>query len=103
MLLHLEHPDFDFFLRGADGASAKVNERTLTASFVLAPDKLIEDWPVRDVRTLRASDLEPLWALEPELILLGSGGTQAFPPADYIALGLFSGYSDCDRSLVFPV
>ena len=91
MLLHLEHPDFDFFLRGADGASAKVNERTLTASFVLAPNKLIEGWSVRDVRALRVDDLEPLWALEPELILLGSGATQAFPPAETMAACLSRG------------
>lgn len=95
MLLHLEQPDFEFFLRGADGASAtvsaNVNDRTLTASFVLAPDTLIEDWPVRDVRALRVDDLEPLWALQPELILLGAGATQAFPPAETMAACLARG------------
>lgn len=95
MLLHLEQPDFEFFLRGADGASAtvsaNVNDRTLTASFVLAPDTLIEDWPVRDVRALRVDDLEPLWALQPELILLGAGATQAFPPAETMAACLSRG------------
>jgi hypothetical protein len=45
MQLHLERPDHAFFLRSADGASALVNERRLTASFVLAPDTLIETTP----------------------------------------------------------
>ena len=91
MQLHLERPDFEFFLRGADGTSALVNARTLHASFILSPNTLIEPWPVTDVRRLVATDLEPLWALQPELILLGSGGTQAFPPAQTLAACLARG------------
>jgi uncharacterized protein len=91
MLLHLERPDFDYFLRSADGATAKVNDRVLTASFIVAPQTLIEDWPVRDARTLAPVDLEPLWALQPELILLGTGGVQAFPPAETLAACLSRG------------
>jgi uncharacterized protein len=91
MLLHLEHPDYEFFLRGADGASAKVNDRILTGSFVLAPDRLIEDWPVSDVRALSVVDLELLWALQPEVILLGSGERQAFPSAQTMAACLARG------------
>jgi uncharacterized protein len=91
MQLHLERPDYEFFLRGADGASAKVNDRVLTASFILAPDRLIETWDVQDVRALQIADLEPLWALQPELILLGSGATQAFPPAQTMAACLARG------------
>lgn len=91
MQLHLERPDFEFFLRGADGASALVNDRTLRASFILSPHRLIEDWPVVDVRILSVADLQPLWALEPELILLGSGAAQAFPPAQVLAASLGRG------------
>lgn len=91
MQLHLERPDFEFFLRGADGASALVNDRILRASFILSPHRLIEDWPVVDVRILSVADLQPLWALEPELILLGSGAAQAFPPAQVLAASLGRG------------
>lgn len=91
MQLHLEHPDHEFFLRGADGVSARVNGRTLTASFILAPDRLIEDWPVRDVLALRAEDLSPLLALQPELVVLGCGERQAFPPAETMAACLTRG------------
>ncbi|HEY0659717.1 MAG TPA: Mth938-like domain-containing protein [Lysobacter sp.] len=91
MQLNLERPDHEYFLRGADGDAALVNDRRLAASFVLAPDRLIEDWPVRDARTLSADDLAPLLALQPEVILLGSGATQAFPPAAAMAAGLTRG------------
>lgn len=91
MLLTLERPDHEFFLRGADGQVALVNDRRLERSFILAPDRLIEDWPVLDVKTLTIEDLAPVFALEPELIVLGCGATQAFPPAATLAACLGRG------------
>lgn len=91
MLLHLERPDHAYFLRGADGASALVNDRKLIASFVLAPDTLVEDWAPCDAATLSPADLEPLFALQPEVILLGSGARQVFPPAATLAACLSRG------------
>lgn len=91
MQLTLERPDHEFFLRGADGRVALVNDRRLERSFVLAPNRLIEDWAVADVRALGIDDLEPLFALEPELIVLGGGATQAFPPAATLAACLRRG------------
>lgn len=91
MQLHLERPDHEFFLRGADGASALVNDRRLTASFLLAPDTLVESWPVRDVAAMSPADLEPLFALSPELVLLGCGDRQTFPPAATLAACLSRG------------
>ncbi|NOT86745.1 MAG: Xcc1710-like domain-containing protein [Lysobacter sp.] len=91
MQLHLERPDYTYFLRGADGTSALLNERRLTASFVLAPNTLVEDWPVHDVKTMVPADLDALFALQPELILLGCGATQAFPPAATMAACLSRG------------
>jgi len=89
-LVH-ERPDFEFFLRAADGASALVNDRALTASFVVAPDALVEDWAVRDATSLAPADLAPLLALEPELIVLGTGAVQAFPPQETLAACLSRG------------
>lgn len=91
MQLVLERPDYAYSLRGADGRHALVNERTLTRSFIVAPDALVEDWPVADITAMHPKDLEPLFALEPEVILLGSGETQAFPPAEVLALSLQRG------------
>lgn len=91
MQLHLERPDYDYFLRAADGDSALVNDRTLTRSFIIAPDTLVEDWPVHGIAELRVEDLEALLALKPELVLLGSGEAQAFPPAQAMAACLTRG------------
>jgi uncharacterized protein len=91
MQLHLDRPDHAFLLRGADGHHALVNERRLEASFVIAPDRLIEDWPVSAIDALTPADLEPLLALAPELVLLGSGDHQAFPSPELQAACLSRG------------
>ena len=91
MQLNLERPDYQYFLRGADGVSALVNDRRIERSFVIAPDALVEDWPVRDAGAMAPSDLDALFAQEPELIVLGTGATQVFPPAAVLATCLQRG------------
>lgn len=91
MQLNLEHPDYEYLLRGADGTTVVVNERHLTASFFLSPQQLVEGWPVDDARGLEATDIDPLLALDPEVVLLGTGGTQVFPPASVMAACLGRG------------
>ncbi|GAB6195184.1 Mth938-like domain-containing protein [Lysobacter xanthus] len=81
MQLTLENPGHAYVLRGADGASALVNDRRLTRSFVVSTDALVEDWAATDVRTLTPELLAPLLALEPDVVLIGSGAKQAFAPA----------------------
>lgn len=91
MQLTLEDPDFDYFLRGANGSAALVNDRRLERSFIVAPDALVEDWGVASVDALTVADLEPLLALDPEVVLLGSGDRQVFPPAQVLAACLARG------------
>ena len=91
MQLNHELPDYAFTLRSADGQSARVNDRTLSASFILSPQQLVEDWPVRDSASLAPDDLAPLLALKPEVVLLGTGERQVFPPAAVMAACLSQG------------
>lgn len=85
MQLNLERPDYAFTLRGADGAHALVNDRVLRSSFVIAPDTLVEDWPVTHAGTMEPSHLDAVFALQPELVLLGTGATQVFPAPSVLA------------------
>ena len=91
MQLSHELPDYAFTLRSADGRHARVNDLTLTDSFILSPQQLVENWPVRDSAALTADDLAPLLALQPEVILLGTGERQVFPPASVMAACLRQG------------
>jgi uncharacterized protein len=91
MQLNLERPDYTYFLRGADGTGALVNEHRLARSFIVSPNALVENWPVRDARTMTPTDLDALLALQPALIVLGTGAQQQFPPAAVMAACLQRG------------
>jgi len=85
MYLRHDRPDYEFALRSADGQHARVNDQVFHHSFAVAPDRLLEHWPVRSAASLVADDLEPLLALNPAVLLLGTGATQVFPPAAVMA------------------
>ena len=89
-LIH-ERPDYDYVLRGADARSALVNDRELRASFIIAPDRLVEDWPAPAIGALEPEQLEPLLALQPEVVILGTGDAQGFPPPRAMAACLSRG------------
>jgi uncharacterized protein len=91
MQLNLERPDYQYFLRGADGTGALVNDRRLQRSFVIAPNALVEDWPVRDAGAMVPADLDVLLAMNPELVVLGTGAQQRFPSAAVMAACLQRG------------
>lgn len=91
MQLNLEKPDYEYFLRAASGRSALVNTREINASFIVSPQHLIEDWPVADVGQLTVELLQPLLALQPEVVLLGTGERQRFPGAQIIGTCLSRG------------
>lgn len=91
MQLNHELPDYAYALRSADGRSARVNDRVLETSFILAPNELIEGWKVDASAALVPDDLAPLLALNPELVLLGTGERQVFPSAAVMATCLTRG------------
>ena len=86
-----ERPDFEYVVRGADGQRVLVNERALTSSCIVAPDRLVSDWPVTAVAGLDDAALAALFDLQPDVILLGTGEHQAFPPPRVMATVLQRG------------
>lgn len=63
----------------------------LSSSFILGDDRIIEDWSVSTPNRLHANDLEPILALKPEVVLLGTGTRQVFPPGEVMAAFLQRG------------
>ncbi len=85
MDLSLERPGGDFlYVRRVGEQAIVVNEREVRGSFLLAPDR-IEPWPVHDTGSLAEEHIEAVLALEPEVVLLGSGGRQVFPAPAFLA------------------
>ena len=85
MDLSLDRPDDFLFVRRVATHGITVVDRELTASFLLAPDRAVEQWPVTSATQLDEGHVEGILELKPELVLLGTGARQQFPPAAFMA------------------
>ena len=66
-------------IRGYGPGEVRIAQLVQHAPCIVTADRLILDWPARDVATLGAADLEPLFALQPDVVLLGTGAKQTLP------------------------
>ena len=65
----------------------QVGEIGYRRSLVISPDRVLDDWRPQTPEQLGAEDFEPILALSPEIIVLGTGASQRFPdPATYGAI-----------------
>ena len=85
MDLSIERPEGYLFVRRVGENGITLIDRELTDSFLLAPDRAVEHWPVHEAAELGADHVDALLALQPELVLLGTGARQTFPAAAFMA------------------
>lgn len=85
MRLDIDRPDTLNFIRAYGPGLIRIGAREITGSVIVTPRALIEDWRPRHLSELVKSDLEPVIALHPEVLLLGSGARQAFPEPGLLA------------------
>jgi uncharacterized protein len=72
-------------VRHVDAHRVTLVDHDLTRSFLLAPDRAIENWPVDNAAMLDESHVAAVLELQPELVLLGTGEHQVFPAAAFMA------------------
>ena len=63
----------------------EVNRARHTQSLVVGSDQLLVDWPAASVQDLNADHIAALAGLAPEIVLLGTGPTFAFPEPALLA------------------
>jgi uncharacterized protein len=85
MQLTLNRPGEYLFVRAVGADAITVVDRALTASFVLSPERAVENWPVTDVTAIGDDALAAILALEPAVVILGSGPRIVFPPQAVLA------------------
>lgn len=68
-----------------------INEEVIRESVVITPERIIRDWLPARFEDLEAAHLGRILELAPEIILLGTGETQRFPPAEITATVLTQG------------
>jgi uncharacterized protein len=63
----------------------KIGERWLSGNVIVAPDQLIDSWLVAAAAEITVADLESALALEPQIVLLGTGASLVWPEADLMS------------------
>ena len=91
MQLTEHHNERQFFLRRADAVSAVVVDRTVTTSFVVSADAIVEDFPYTKSDQLDDAAVDKIAGLKPEVVLLGTGDRIVFPPQKILAAFLRRG------------
>ena len=84
MKLHLsDNSGLNIFSGYGDGYVA-VNQVRYTDSMIVLPEQIVEHWPVSSIDQLEMEHFDPLLAVQPEIILLGTGMSLQFPNASLI-------------------
>lgn len=91
MELNLERPRDFLFVRRADARTVMIVDRSFTTSIILARDRVIDDWSIADVKAMTPDHVEPIVALAPDVVLLGTGARQQFPSQAVLAAFLQRG------------
>jgi uncharacterized protein len=84
MQLMQDKPEGYLFVRNCAPGAITIVDRVLTRSFILAPDRVVEDWPATKASEFDVTAAEAIAALEPEVVLLGTGERQVFPSREAI-------------------
>ena len=69
-------------VRAYSRTELRIGEELVRTSCIVSADRLISDWPPARFEALLPEHLEPIFELKPEVVLLGTGERQRFPPAD---------------------
>ena len=74
-------------VRAYSPSELRIGEHSIRTSCIVTAEQLITDWEPRCFEALQPAHLAVLLALEPQIVLLGSGAQQRFaPPAIRAAL-----------------
>jgi len=85
MKFTLDRPGTPHVVRGYAPGRLRIGEREYARSVIVSAATLIDDWRPQHIGELTAADLEPALALQPQVLLLGSGARQVFPPPELLA------------------
>ncbi len=79
MKIHLESAVGQNLIRAYAPGRITINEQVYTRSLIVTPQQIIVDWPPVTFADLLAGHFEALAALQPEVIVLGTGRRLQFP------------------------
>lgn len=69
------------FIRSYSSEEVRIGERSIRSSCIVTAAALVAPWPPASLEAVTVDDLEPIFELQPELVLFGTGRRQQFAPA----------------------
>lgn len=82
MKFTLEPPTRANLVRSYSDSELLIGDVRVQQSCLVTADRLITEWPPASFAELAPAHLEAIFALDPELVLLGTGPTQRFAPPE---------------------
>lgn len=78
-----EESSSTFSIQSISGDGVVIDNRRITESVLVSP-RALEAWPPRAVAGLTDEHIEQCRDLQPEIVIIGTGSTQTFPPAQLL-------------------
>ncbi len=82
MDLTLDKPGNHLFIRSVSAEGIRILEDIHTGPIVVSANEVMTNWPVVAPDDLNESRLDQILELEPEIVLIGTGSKQVFPPPE---------------------
>lgn len=82
MDLTLQKPGDHLYIRAVSAQGIRIGDHWYAASLILSADHLIPNWALDRVENCDASLLQPIFGLQPDVVLLGTGTRQHFLPTE---------------------
>jgi uncharacterized protein len=79
MELTLHRPENHHFIRSVTDTGFQVNEVEYEGAIILSAETVIPSWAAASIKALTDTLLQPVFELQPEIVLLGTGRKQIFP------------------------
>ena len=82
MDLNLEIPSDHFFIRSIGEEGIRINDEYYSGSIILSAKLLEPDWSVASIDDVREENLQIIFNLQPEVVLIGCGKRHKFLPPE---------------------
>jgi uncharacterized protein len=73
------------FIRAWEPGRVRVAERWIAGNVIVGAEQIVEGWTTMQPEALTVADLEPALALEPTIVVLGTGAQHLLPDVDLMA------------------
>lgn len=73
-----------FVINAHEPGQVTINHSVYRSSLIVGPERLIPEWRPRSMDELESGDIDVILQDTPEIVLLGTGSKQRFPPPEIL-------------------